>query len=195
MNSNRNEVRDFIALMRSVGVDRVKLMSLGREDCMDLDGRVQQRGAFSFNYDAEIIPITELDVIGNEAKRVADELGVNIYLDWKDFRINHGPSANVPLCSEPWKSLYVLNRGIFPCCFGRKPLARWSERENRPTEQFVDEIFNGAALQEIRHSLANGVFPPYCLSTGSCPIVRQATADRTHPASKARDGEYATNAG
>jgi len=184
MNSNKHEVRDFIALMHSIGVDRVKLMSLGREDCMELDGRVQQRGAFVFNYDQEIIPISELDAIGQEAQGAADEMGVNLYVDWKDFRAHHGSAGNQPLCSEPWKSLYVLNRGIFPCCFGRKPLARWTERGSRPVEQFIEETRNGAAFQEIRHSLASGVFPAYCLSAQSCPIVRKAMTEGARSASE-----------
>jgi len=183
MNSNKHELRDFIALMHSVGADRVKLMSLGREDCMDLDGRVQERGAFVFNYDQEVIPIAELDTIGHDAQAVADEVGINLYVDWKDFRANHGPTGNQPLCSEPWKSLYVLNRGILPCCFGRKPLARWTERGSRPVEQFIEETRNGAAFQEIRHSLASGVFPAYCLSSQNCPIVRKAMTEGSRCAS------------
>ena len=186
MNSNRHEIRDFISLMRSIGVDRVKLMSLGREDCMDLDGRVQQRGAFVFRYDQEIIPSAELEAIGQAAQVAADEMGVNLYVDWRDFRAHHGAAGNQPLCSEPWKSLYVFNRGIFPCCFGRKPLARWSEQGTRPTEQFVEETRNGAALQEIRHSLASGVFPAYCRSSQSCPIVRNATSEEKHSAVEGR---------
>jgi molybdenum cofactor biosynthesis enzyme MoaA len=179
MNSNKHEVRDFIALMHSIGVDRVKLQSLQGEECMELDGRVQQRGAFVFNYDQEVISVAELDAIGREAQRAAAEMGVNLYLDWNDFRANHGSDGNQPLCSEPWKSLYVLNRGIFPCCFGRKPLARWTERGSRPIEQFIEETRNGAALQEIRRSLAGGVFPAYCLSSRSCPIVRKAMTEET----------------
>jgi hypothetical protein len=159
-------------------------MSLHREDCMEMDGRVQQRGKFVFDYDQEIIPLPELDAIGLEAQGAADEVGLNLYLDWKDFRANHGSDGNQPLCSEPWKSLYVLNRGIFPCCFGRKPLARWTEQGSRPVEQFVEETRNGAAFQEIRHSLASGVLPAYCLSTHSCPIVRKAMNERTGSASE-----------
>ena len=186
MSSNKHEVRDFIALMHSIGVDRVKLMSLGREDCMELDGRVQQRGAFIFNYDQEIIPIAELDAIGQEAQGAADEMGVNLYVDWRDFRAHHASGGKQPLCSEPWRSLYVLNRGIFPCCFGRKPLARWTERGSRPVEQFIEETRNGAAFQEIRHSLASGVFPAYCLSAQSCPIVRKAMTEGAREARSSR---------
>jgi hypothetical protein len=55
MNSNKTEIRDFIALTHSIGVDWVKLVSLHREDRMELDGRVQQRGEFVFDYDREIV--------------------------------------------------------------------------------------------------------------------------------------------
>jgi hypothetical protein len=184
MNSNRNELANFIALMHSVGVDRVKLMALGDEDCMDLDGRVKGRENFVFNYDVEIVPMAELDAVGEEARRIGEAIGLNVYLDWKDFPAHHGSAAGRPLCSEPWKSLYVLNRGILPCCFGRKPLARWTEQENRPIGQFIEETFNGPAFQGIRSSLAAGVFPEYCLSSRNCPIVRNATADGRHSQSR-----------
>ena len=177
MNSNKHELRDFIALMHSIGVDRVKLMSLHREDCMELDGRVQQRGEFVFDYDRELIPLAELDALGHDAQLAADEIGLDLYLDWKDFRAHHGSAGKEPLCSEPWKSLYVFNRGILPCCFGRKSLARWTEQGSRSVEQFIEETRNGPALQEMRRSLASGVFPAYCLSTHSCPIVRKAVAE------------------
>ncbi len=177
MHSNQHELRDFIGLMHSIGVDRVKLMSLHREDCMDLDGRVQQRGEFVFDYDREVLSLAELDAIGQEAQAAADEMGVDLYLDWKDFRAHHGSTGGEPLCSEPWKSLYVFNRGIFPCCFGRQPIARFTEQGSRSIEQFVEDTRNGAAFREIRDSLARGVFPAYCLSSPSCPIVRRATSE------------------
>ena len=72
---------------------------------MDLDGRVQWRGAFVFNYREEIVPIAELDTIAQDAQAAAKELGVHLYIDWKDFHVNHGSAGNQPLCSEPWKSL------------------------------------------------------------------------------------------
>jgi MoaA/NifB/PqqE/SkfB family radical SAM enzyme len=186
MNSNKSELKDFIVLMQSVGVDRVKLMSLGRDGCMELDGRVKDRGNFKFNYDDEIIPIAQLGTIGEEAKRDARHMGLDLYLDWEDFPAHHGPAPDRPLCSEPWKSLYVLNRGIFPCCFGRKPLAQWSDQGSRPLGQFVDKTFNGPAFQEIRRTLASGEFPQYCRSSPTCPIVRHATADGARSASPPR---------
>jgi hypothetical protein len=152
-------------------------MSLSRDNPMELDGPVQRRGTFVFNYDKEVLPLAELAVIGNQARGIAAKMGVDLYIDWTDFETHHGALGKRPLCSEPWKSLYVLNRGIFPCCFGRKPLAHWAERGDRSIRQFIDDAFNGAAFQEIRRSLASGIFPAYCLSTKGCPIVRHATAD------------------
>jgi len=56
-------------------------------------------------------------------------------------------------------------------------LARRSEQGGRPLEQFIEETFNGAALQDIGRALADGIFPQYCLHSQSCPIVRKATAE------------------
>ncbi len=78
MNSNKSELRDFIALMHAIGVDRVKLMSLHREDSMELDGRVQQRGEFVFDYEREIVSLAELDTLGQDAQLAADEIGLEL---------------------------------------------------------------------------------------------------------------------
>src|SRR5204863_376413 len=32
-------------------------------------------------------------------------------------------SERLPACTEPWKSLYILRRGVMPCCYGGAPLA------------------------------------------------------------------------
>jgi MoaA/NifB/PqqE/SkfB family radical SAM enzyme len=46
MNSNKDEIRDYLALMRSVGIVRVKLRHLDYENSMEFDDPVQQRGDF-----------------------------------------------------------------------------------------------------------------------------------------------------
>ena len=71
----------------------------------------------------------------------------------------------LPLCIEPWKSLYILRRGVLPCCYGAAPLA--------PMEEYR-ETWNSPTLQAIRRDLAAGRFHDYCLSSESCPIVRRA---------------------
>jgi len=72
-----------------------------------------------------------------------------------------------PLCTEPWKSLYILRRGVLPCCYGSSPIAGMSEYR---------ETWNGPLLQDIRRDLAAGRFHEYCLSAEACPIVRKSKA-------------------
>ena len=74
--------------------------------------------------------------------------------------------GRTPACLEPWKSLYILRRGVFPCCYGSRPLAAMGEYR---------ETWNAPLLQDIRRHLARGEFHTYCLSSYSCPIVRKNT--------------------
>jgi MoaA/NifB/PqqE/SkfB family radical SAM enzyme len=70
-----------------------------------------------------------------------------------------------PVCTEPWRNLYILRRGVMPCCYGGQPLAGMDSYR---------EAWNGATLQAIRTELARGRFHAYCLRTPSCPIVRKS---------------------
>ena len=69
------------------------------------------------------------------------------------------------MCLEPWKSLYILRRGVFPCCYGGEPIA--------PMNGYR-EAWNSPRMQGIRGELAAGRFHEYCLKSASCPIVRKA---------------------
>jgi len=71
----------------------------------------------------------------------------------------------LPACSEPWKSLYILRRGVMPCCYGGEPLA--------PMESYR-ETWNSPEVQAIRASLLQGQFHDYCLRSPACPIVRKS---------------------
>ena len=71
----------------------------------------------------------------------------------------------VPACLEPWKSLYVLRRGVLPCCYGARPVAAMGEYR---------EAWNGPLLQDVRRHIAQGEFHAYCLGSQSCPIVRKS---------------------
>jgi hypothetical protein len=83
---------------------------------------------------------------------------------------NAGLAApHMPLCTEPWKSLYVLRRGVFPCCYGGAALA--------PMDQAAG-AWNSDTMQEIRATLSAGRFPSYCLDSPSCPIVRKSEQAR-----------------
>jgi hypothetical protein len=78
-------------------------------------------------------------------------------------------ATRAPICTEPWKSLYVLRRGVFPCCYGGKPLA--------PMDQ-APTVWNSKPLANIRSSLQAGRFPGYCLDSPACPIVRKQEESR-----------------
>ena len=73
--------------------------------------------------------------------------------------------GKLPACLEPWKSLYVLRRGVMPCCYGDRPLAAMGEYR---------ETWNAPILQDIRRHIARGEFHAYCLGSQSCPIVRKS---------------------
>jgi MoaA/NifB/PqqE/SkfB family radical SAM enzyme len=77
-----------------------------------------------------------------------------------------------PVCGEPWKSLYILRRGVYPCCYGSQPVA--------PMDEFKD-AWNSPVLQAIRRDLSRGRFHRYCLESPACPIVRKAGASRELP--------------
>lgn len=75
------------------------------------------------------------------------------------------PAApRLPICTEPWASLYVLRRGTMPCCYGGRPVA--------PMEGFR-EAWNGPQVVEMRRALAAGRFHAYCFDSPDCPLVRQ----------------------
>jgi hypothetical protein len=78
-----------------------------------------------------------------------------------------------PACTEPWKSLYILRRGVFPCCYGGAPIA--------PMDQYR-EAWNGELVQAIRAELSAGRFHEYCLHSTACPIVRKSAQSHAMPA-------------
>jgi MoaA/NifB/PqqE/SkfB family radical SAM enzyme len=174
MQSNKAEIPAFLDRMREVGVDRVYLRALWPEDC--LDEKVHRRDGFTFDYDSELIEIAELRRIGEATIRRAAEIDLWTMVEWDNFAADQASevAGGAPLCSEPWKAIYALNRGVMPCCFGRKPLARWSERGGRSIPLFLRDVFNGPAFQTLRRDLAAGRLSGYCLETPNCPIVRRA---------------------
>jgi MoaA/NifB/PqqE/SkfB family radical SAM enzyme len=77
-----------------------------------------------------------------------------------------------PVCTEPWKRLYILRRGIRPCCYGGAPIARMQD---------FGEVWNSPLLQAIRGKLLRGTFHQYCLKSPACPIVRKSKHGRSLP--------------
>lgn len=76
--------------------------------------------------------------------------------------------GSLPICLEPWKSLYILRRGVFPCCYGGVKMA--------PTEDYR-QAWNSPLMQEIRSELAEGRLHTYCSRSPACPIIRKASPE------------------
>jgi len=74
-----------------------------------------------------------------------------------------------PACTEPWKSLYILRRGVMPCCYGGAPIAKMNE---------FKDAWNAPLLQDIRRELLAGRFHQYCFDSPDCPIVKKSEAGR-----------------
>jgi MoaA/NifB/PqqE/SkfB family radical SAM enzyme len=70
-----------------------------------------------------------------------------------------------PVCIEPWQNLYILRRGVLPCCYGAAPLG--------PMDSYR-QVWNGPLLQGIRRELAAGRFHRYCLHSFACPLVNKS---------------------
>jgi MoaA/NifB/PqqE/SkfB family radical SAM enzyme len=176
MQSNKSEIPAFLARMKEVGVDGVFLRALWSEGSVD----VERRGEAKFDAAAESVELSELEQIGAEALRLSENIGLCTSIEWEEFCADqtHSPGGDspIPICSEPWRTIYALNRGIFPCCYGRKAFASWAERGERNIPEFLRDVFNGASYQELRSELAAGRLSSYCLGTPNCPIVRRLNA-------------------
>ncbi|MFQ5524633.1 MAG: radical SAM/SPASM domain-containing protein [Thermoanaerobaculia bacterium] len=73
----------------------------------------------------------------------------------------------VPMCTEPWKSLYILRRGVLPCCYGSARAGQMDEYR---------DAWNSQLFQDLRRELSAGRFHYYCLDSQACPLVRKAEA-------------------
>ncbi len=73
----------------------------------------------------------------------------------------------VPICTEPWKSLYILRRGVLPCCYGSARAGQMDEYR---------DAWNSQLFQDLRRELSAGRFHYYCLDSQACPLVRKAEA-------------------
>jgi MoaA/NifB/PqqE/SkfB family radical SAM enzyme len=69
-----------------------------------------------------------------------------------------------PICTEPWKNLYILRRGVLPCSYGFQPIAEMDGFRG---------AWNSPLLQDIRRDLRQGKLHEYCMSSRSCPILRK----------------------
>ena len=137
-----------------------------------------------FNYDQEVLTYEDIRDIISRLEYKARLLGIRLINDLENF--SAPPSGDSqPLCSEPWKALYVLRRGISPCCYSSAtPVGHWSERGDRSIEEFVADTFNSEIMQDIRASLARGKLANFCKKTASCPFLKKADASHRSDAKR-----------
>ncbi len=170
MRSNTSELLSFLNLMNEIGVDGVKIRSLYLEG--KLKEEPVQRDGFVFDYRREILDISEIQELTGQARQSASELNLEFYDD-----LEFGPGEAVlgsPLCSEPWKTIYVMSRGIMPCCYAKTPFVMFSELDNDNLFHSLRDLWNAEEYRDMRSQLAKGVFPEFCQETPSCPIVRRS---------------------
>ena len=75
----------------------------------------------------------------------------------------------LPACTEPWSSLYLLRRGVHPCCYGGGPIAGMAD---------FQQAWNSLLMQGIRRELLRGTFHRYCFDSPDCPIVKKSHESR-----------------
>jgi MoaA/NifB/PqqE/SkfB family radical SAM enzyme len=179
MRSNVDEFGALLDLARDLGVDLVKARSLYEEGTRHLPEAVGRAGHV-FRYADERLDVEETRRFCERARALAREKGVRVYLDFEEFERPAG-GADGPLCTEPWRTMYVLNRGVMPCCFGKEPLARVNGNPPGGLGALLAEVFDGPAYRELRAGLAERRLPRYCEASVSCPIVRKVQAHQAMP--------------
>lgn len=173
MRSNLDELERYIRLMKDIGVDLIKLRAL-------YEGiratTVVVNNGYRFDYAAETLSRDELAAVGERARRLSEQIEIPLYVEWDQFEPEAHGNSGQPLCAEPWKTMYPLARGIFPCCYGTEPLAKWQDQGDRPLDQFLQDVFNSPDYQHLRRELAAGRLASYCEKSPSCPVIKRLTS-------------------
>jgi MoaA/NifB/PqqE/SkfB family radical SAM enzyme len=169
MSSNLGEFEQFLERMATTGVDSIKIRSLFCDpEYVDANGWASSA---AFDYRRELLDPAALCDFLDKAKPLARSAGMPLTCD-SDFG-GDLESPEVPLCTEPWKTIYVLNRGIMHCCFAKSPILAWNQRGDKTLIQFIRYAWNSPIMQEIRAALANRQLHDCCVKAKSCPIVQK----------------------
>ena len=191
MRCNVHELEGFVDLCEQLQVDRLVLRPLNFSEGIALKW---EREGYIFDYPKELLPFDELVRVSALAARLCREKGVSFsdQMDFggamddlfgepieaeETSQTAHPPDHSpdpveqlnlgedkLPACTEPWSSLYILRRGIHPCCYGGHPIGAMDD---------LDQAWNSRTVQDIRAELAAGRFHRYCLRSPACPIVRK----------------------
>jgi len=177
MRSNYDKIEKVMELSADMGADGFILRSLDVENLSGLEPT--ERNGHHFNYLEERLDKEQTLTLAEKLRPRALELGLEFIVDQLHYTGQVDEPTGDPLCMEPWRTAYLMSRGIMPCCFGRRPIATWNDQGSRPLETFVRDTLNSPAMQEIRRALASHELSEYCRSCPSCPIVKRVTSGET----------------
>jgi len=173
MQSNIDDIPNVMDLAADMGADYFTLQALHKQN-LSAPHTISRNG-HQFTYDNECLDMGQLSELSERLHARANSLGIQFETDHTDFNYASVSDNNVPLCMDPWKTVWSVSRGIMPCAFGREPIAYWDERENKTVEQFILDAINNPAMQNIRRALAERKLSDYCRSCTSCSIVKRYT--------------------
>jgi MoaA/NifB/PqqE/SkfB family radical SAM enzyme len=191
MRQNRHEVPDFLRLADRIGARAALLRHLFDIGAGDFE---MDDFGHHFVYEEERLSLAEYQAIEAEVRSAPefriDEMArwgtrspraLEVYFAWssKDAFIAEQaePGVDIP-CLFPWKFLTIrpLHRSFNPCVYLKKKSL--VESPDTPFE----EVWNGPVLRELRHSLAAGHVPDFCMKYGdSCPLVLERRAALSPP--------------
>lgn len=166
MRSNLAELPDVVRLAADIGVDRMWLQALSH-DFSDTDDDVTYVAIRGFT-DAEAVWGNGQGEAASvaEARRVADELGLDLRLpDQPDPPAGGTPdpvTTGEPAlpCDWPWTGMYVTHDGkVQPCCMvmGDDRVVLGDLRT-----EHVDDVWRGPAYEEFRRALWSDEPPDVC---------------------------------
>ena len=173
MRVNRHEVGAFLQLAASLHCHAL-LAPLH-----DRPSRPLGQFGYDFVYEQEMLPFSELQQVGADARRIADRLGVRLRLQWDaaaDCAIRGfaEPGVDAP-CLIPFRFLHLQQHSgmVYACPYHTRPLGDLSESP-------LEEIWNGAEAQRMRQSLLDGEVPAFCWNHSvACPIISRTRDERS----------------
>jgi MoaA/NifB/PqqE/SkfB family radical SAM enzyme len=126
---------------------------------------------YAFEYAQEMLPYSELKMIGEAALNLAREIGVHVSLQWDAssdtaLRSFSEPGVDIP-CLIPWRFLFIQehSRGIFACPYHRHPI-------DVLVQHSPEDVWNGMQIKTLRQSLVAGEIPKFCWNnSAACPLI------------------------
>jgi MoaA/NifB/PqqE/SkfB family radical SAM enzyme len=169
MKINRDEVGNFIRLAHGMGVKNVILRQLFEIPSMD---NVRNDWGYHFVYKDEILSADELKRVTGESRAVAEDLGVNLSIQWESTNSEIGRYAeegvDIP-CLLPWKMLFVQehSKNVYICCYSSGAVGNLMKTS-------IDQVWNAETVKKVRQSLIRGEIPEFCRRHGTnCALVNE----------------------